>query len=89
MMPITMAHALVVVGLHEGKSLQELAAGTGVSISNFSRYLLALSDRSRMGGPGTGLGLVVREQDPNNLRKNNYYLSPKGRIFFNELVEIL
>lgn len=89
LMPIAMAHALVVVGMNEGKSLQELADLTGISISNFSRYLLALSDRTRTGGPGSGHGLVVREQDPMNLRRNSYYLSPKGKLFFTDLVEVL
>jgi DNA-binding MarR family transcriptional regulator len=89
MMPITLAHALVTVALNEGKSLQELADLTHVSISNFSRYLLALSDRQRTGGPGSGFGLVIREQDPTNLRKNNYWLSDRGKEFVKELLEII
>lgn len=89
LMPITLAHALVIVGLNEGKSLQELADIGGISISNFSRYVLALSDRTRTGGLGSGYGLVVREQDPLNLRKNSYYLSPKGRLFLEEINEVL
>lgn len=88
-MPLTMAHALVIVSLNEGKSLQDLAELAGISISNFSRYLLALSDRQRTGGPGSGHGLVIREQDPMNLRKNCYSLSPKGRLLVNELLEIV
>jgi DNA-binding MarR family transcriptional regulator len=87
-MPITLAHALVAVGLNEGKSLNEIADSVDISVSNFSRYLLALSDRSRTGGPGSGYGLVIREQDPINLRKNSYYLSPQGKLFFNELLAI-
>jgi DNA-binding MarR family transcriptional regulator len=87
--PLPLAHALVSVALNEGKSLQELADASGISLSNMSRYMLSLSDRSRTGGPGSGFGLVVREQDQSNLRKNSYYLSDAGRLFFNELVEVL
>jgi DNA-binding MarR family transcriptional regulator len=88
-MPLTMAHALVIVGLNEGKSLQELADIAGISNSNLSRYILSLTDRTRTGGVGSGYGLMVREQDPLNLRKNNYYLSPAGRLVLEEISECL
>lgn len=88
-MPIGVAHALVAVGLNEGASLNELSRKFNISLSNLSRYLLTLSDRSRTGGPGSGLGLIVREQDPTNLRQNSYRLSDKGRVFFHELIEKL
>jgi DNA-binding MarR family transcriptional regulator len=88
-MPLSMANALIIVSLNEGKSLQDLAELADISISNFSRYILALSDRQRTGGPGSGHGLVIREQDLRNLRKNRYYLSPKGRMLVNELLEIV
>lgn len=86
MMPLPLAQTLVLVALNEGKSLVELMRMAGVSQSNMSRYLLELSDRTRDGDLGSGMGLVTRETDPMELRRNMYSLSPKGREFFDGLL---
>ena len=76
-MPAAQIYVLMTVALNEGKSLVELSQMTGLRQATISRYLLDLSDKLRDGS--TGFKLVNRETDPEELRKNMYSLSPKGR----------
>lgn len=82
-MPVAQVKMFIAVALNEGLSQTELAEITGLKKSTASRYLLDLSDRTRAGGEG--FGLVQRETDPAELRKNMYALSPKGRTLVKRL----
>ena len=74
----------LLVALNEGASLGELAEKAGMKTSSASRYLLDLSDKTRNGDKG--YGLVRRESDPAELRRNMYSLTPKGRAMIRDLV---
>jgi DNA-binding MarR family transcriptional regulator len=76
-MPVAEAQMLFTVALNEGASLGELAETAVLKKSTASRYLLNLSDRTRAGGEG--YGVVSRETDPDELRRNMYGLTSKGR----------
>lgn len=76
-MSVPLAQTLLLVALNEGKSLRELADIAGLKQGTISRYLLDLSERNR--SLEQGFGLVHREADPMELRKNMYTLTPKGR----------
>lgn len=76
-MPVGEVLMFLTVALNEGASLTELAALADVRKSTASRYLLDLSDKTRSGSKGHGL--VNREQDPAELRRNMYSLTAKGR----------
>lgn len=83
-MPVGTVIMFLTVALNEGRSQDELCDISGIKRSTASRYLLDLSDKSRA---GDGYGLVRREVDPQELRRNMYSLTPKGRSLINELVQ--
>ncbi|KIU29290.1 hypothetical protein SR41_04585 [Sphingomonas melonis] len=85
--PIQIAHAFLIVAQNEGKGVVELADLAGANKSTMSRHLLDLSDQLRTGQPG--YGLLVRSQDPTNLRSVIYSLSPKGKLLVNQIANIL
>lgn len=76
-MPVGEAMMFVAVAINEGSSLTELAEITDAKKSTASRYLLNLSEKRRTGQPG--YGVVQREVDPDELRRNMYSLTPLGR----------
>lgn len=83
-MPVGEVYMFLMVALNEGSSLSELAEKADMKLSTASRYLLDLSDKQRIGKDG--FGLVSREQDPAELRKNMYSLTPKGRNVLKNLM---
>jgi DNA-binding MarR family transcriptional regulator len=85
--PLGQVHTFLLVALHEGKSLGELAAIAGTKSSTMSRYLLELSDKLRDGSPGHAL--VDRKTDPIELRRNQYYLSARGKDLLRRIVTTL
>jgi DNA-binding MarR family transcriptional regulator len=82
-MPVAEVQMFLMVALHEGSSLGDLSELMDMRKSTASRYLLDLSDKTRAGGEG--YGLIVRENDPHELRRNMYSLSAKGRHLVNNL----
>lgn len=82
-MPLPEVAAFLYVAINEGKSLTEISQIAGAKQSSMSRYLLDLSEKVR--GGGAGYSLVRRETDPNELRRNLYTLTPKGRALVNSI----
>lgn len=76
-MPVAELQMFLLVALNEGASLTDLCELADMKKSTGSRYLLDLSDKTRAGT--AGYGLVTREVDPSELRKNMYALTAKGR----------
>lgn len=74
--PVHLVSAFLRVALHEGKSTRQYADDSGVSPSVMSRHLLDVGPKLRTGDEG--LGLVQAKQAPENLRRNEMVLSPKG-----------
>lgn len=83
-MPVAEVQMFLLVALNEGLSLGELADKADMKTSSASRYLLDLSDKTRRGE--AGYGLVNRQPDPDELRRNMYSLTPKGRAMVRKLV---
>ena len=83
-MPIGMIQMFLTVALNEGASLTALAEIADMRKSTASRYLLDLSDKTRAGNPG--YGLISRENDPQELRRNMYSLTAKGRIVIQKML---
>tara|TARA_R100000742_G_C4256296_1_gene74167 strand:- start:271 stop:618 length:348 start_codon:yes stop_codon:yes gene_type:complete len=86
-MTLQLAQQFILVALNEGTSLGELAGKSGWVLATASRQLLDLGDRDRHGREGLKLVNSVRDKD--NLKKNVYTLSPKGKQVINQLVGIL
>lgn len=76
-MPVSQLMALLLVALHEGKSLGDLARLDGANLATLSRRMLDLGVRNRRMEPG--YMLVDQRQNPLNMRENQYALSLKGR----------
>ncbi len=76
-MPLAELQMFLLVAMNEGASLTELCDLADMKKSTGSRYLLDLSEKTRGGSPG--YGLVARDVDPDELRRNMYALTPKGR----------
>jgi DNA-binding MarR family transcriptional regulator len=74
---VSQVQTVLLVALYEGLSLGELAAKVGIQQSTASRRLIDLSNTARAGNKG--LGLVIREPHPEEMRRNQYTLSERGR----------
>jgi DNA-binding MarR family transcriptional regulator len=85
--PVQIAHTFVVVALNEGKSLREYCHLTGVAQSTMSRHLLDLGERNRQKQPG--FCLIEQRPDAQDLRRNVYTLTKKGRSLVRKIVAAL
>lgn len=83
-MPVGEISIFLTAALNEGLSLKELAELADMRLSTASRYLLNLSDKTRKGG--AGYQLLSRESDPDELRRNMYSLTARGRKVVEKLV---
>ena len=63
--------------------MEEYAGRAKRSASVISRHLLDIGDRNRKGEPG--LGLVTSRPNPNNRRRLEYLLTPKGRALAKQI----
>lgn len=85
-MPVMQVIAFLTVAENEGKSLSDLVKISKIKQSTMSRYLLDLSDKTRTGS--AGYGLIKRETDPAEFRRNMYSLTPRGRILVREILSM-
>lgn len=83
-MPMQYAVSFMLVALDEGRGVGEYAERAGVSQSVMSRHLLDIGERNRY--MQDGFGLVTYRANPMELRKHEYFLTPKGRALFHEII---
>lgn len=76
-MSMQLAYTFVIVAVHEGISVTEVADMAGFKLSTASRHLLDLGERNRK--KEVGYGLVEATVDPNELRRKTFTLTPKGK----------
>lgn len=76
-MPVAQVMAFILVALHEGRSLGELAKLDGSKLATLSRRMLDLGDRNRR--MEEGYKLIIQQQNPINLRENQYLLAERGK----------
>lgn len=86
-MPMQLAYTFLLVALHDGISVTEVADLAGFRLATASRHLLDLGERNRKKEPG--LGLVKSEVDPDELRRKIYTLTPKGRNLYNTILNAM
>lgn len=86
-MPIQQAMALILVALHEGKSLRELTDLMGCKMPTLSRQMIDLGIRNRRMEPG--YQLVESRQDPLEYRKNQYTLTVRGKHVIKAMLKAL
>ncbi len=75
------------VAIEEGLTVNDYAKSLGMAQSMMSRTLLDLSETPRGGSPG--LGLLLRKHSATSLRDVNYFLSPKGRYWVQQMHETM
>lgn len=85
--PIQIVVSFLTVALFEGRSLREYAEMTNSPQSTMSRHLLDLGARNRKKEPG--YGLIEQTTDVDDLRKNVYRLTPKGRALVQTVSELM
>lgn len=86
-MPIQIAITFLEVAIHEGCSMTDIWKKTGWSQSTLSRHLLDLGERDRHKNPG--LQLLESRRDPQELRKNIYTLTGRGKKLQQKLLSLL
>jgi DNA-binding MarR family transcriptional regulator len=86
---IAMQHvyAFLLVGLEQGRGVQEYAERAGVSQAVMTRILFALGSRNQ--GRGHGYGLVQQVVDMEDARKHQTFLTAKGTALMREIVRSL
>lgn len=86
-MPIQIASTFLTVAQYEGRSLKEYCDLAGVAQSTMSRHLLDLGERNRQKQPG--FMLVEQKPDPQDLRRNVYRLTPRGRKLVDTIAAVM
>jgi DNA-binding MarR family transcriptional regulator len=84
---ISAVRSFLTVAMFEGRSLREYMDLTDLPQSTMSRHLLDLGPMNRKREPG--LMLISQRQDPADLRKNVYLLTPKGHSLVAEITQAL
>jgi DNA-binding MarR family transcriptional regulator len=79
-----MIEAFLLVALNEGSSLRDIVELSGKPQSTMSRHLLDLGERNRR--MEQGLDLVAWRIAPEELRRKEYYLTPKGRALLRRIL---
>jgi DNA-binding MarR family transcriptional regulator len=82
--PLSYIRAFLCVAQKEGLGPSEYAKMYGTTQPMMSRYLIELSIRGRNAIRKSGLGLVERVSDSEDLRAQRYFLTVKGRQVLNE-----
>jgi DNA-binding MarR family transcriptional regulator len=82
--PASMIEAFLLVALNESCSLRDIVELSGKPQSTVSRHLLDLGERNRKMEPG--LGLVAWRIAPDELRRKEYTLTPKGRSLLRRIL---
>lgn len=84
---LSLLQSFLTVCDNEGKGVVELSDIVGISRTTMSRHLLDLSESLRNGSDG--YKLLIRTQDPSNMRSVAYVLSNKGKALRNQLIDLL
>jgi hypothetical protein len=81
--PLPFVTAFLTVALDEGQGVCAYARAMGMHRAIASRYLRAIGDRARNGGPGLELVTVARH--PSHPQRHQIFLSTKGRVIAEEI----
>lgn len=86
-MPLQYVVTFLVVALEQGLSVGEYAERAGVSLSVMSRHLLDIGERNRH--REKGFGLIDYRSHPEELRKHQVFLTPKGKTLLHRITRHL
>lgn len=86
-MPLQYVLSFLAVASDEGKGVKDYAEMLGVNATTMSRHLLDIGPRNRE--MTEGYGLIQYRANPLELRKHEYFLTPKGRQLINHVLREL
>lgn len=86
-MPLQYVLTFLAVATDEGKSVREYAQVLGVNATTMSRHLLDIGPRNRQ--MTEGYNLVAYRANPFELRKHEYYITPKGKTLIRQILKEL
>ena len=78
-MPGQVVSIFLYVASHDGCHKQALEAELGLTTASASRNTDILSGKGRTGTNREGLGLITKEEDPSNGRRQILRLTPEGK----------
>jgi DNA-binding MarR family transcriptional regulator len=84
--PLQYAVCLGEIALEEGLSLTRLSEKTGMPLSTISRIVGALSRRRQQGAPYDLVRVAIAPQER---RKKQIFLTPRGRAFIASIGELM
>ncbi len=84
--PLQYAVCLAEISMDEGLSLTQLSNRTGMALSTVSRIVGALSKHRQKGVP---FGLIKVTISPEERRRKELYLTPKGRAVLGSISDII
>jgi DNA-binding MarR family transcriptional regulator len=85
--PAQVLSSLLYIAAHDNCHKQALEEDLDITTASSSRNTDWLSDYHRLRKPG--LGLIIKEEDPGNGRRQQLKLSPKGRRLIQQIKEDL
>jgi DNA-binding MarR family transcriptional regulator len=85
--PAQVLSSLLYIASHDNCHKQALEEDLDITTASSSRNTDWLSDYHRLRKPG--LGLIIKEEDPGNGRRQQLKLSPKGRRLIQQIKEDL
>lgn len=85
--PAQVLSTLLYVASHEDCHKQAIEQDLGLTTASSSRNIDWLTGLHRLRKPG--LGLIIKEDDPSNGRRQQLRLSPKGRRLIQQIKEDL
>jgi DNA-binding MarR family transcriptional regulator len=83
-MPLQHAYTFLLVAIQEGLGVVEYAERADVATSVMTRHLLDLGPHTRKREPG--YGLVMMRMDPNDMRRHQTFLTPKGHALLHKVI---
>lgn len=86
-MPLQYVLTFLAVATDEGKSVREYARRLGVNNTTMSRHLLDIGPRNRQ--MQEGYNLISYRANPLELRKHEYYITPKGKTLIRQILKEL
>lgn len=87
-MPAQVLATLMYIASHKNCHKQALEDALKMTTASASRNTDWLSDSHRIPGK-PGMGLIIKERDPGNLRRYQLKLSPKGERLMTSIMNIL
>ena len=86
-MPLQYVISFLIVATNEGQGVKDYSKMLGVNPTTMSRHLLDIGPRNRQ--MNDGYGLVQCRPNATDLRKHEYFITPKGKLLLDKILRYL